>query len=88
MIRLQHLCTAVLLAATATAVPTTVDVGYTKYVGSALSTGITQWMGMRYAAAPIGDLRFMPPQDPPNSDEPQPADTVSQAAPPSPAAGV
>ncbi|KAL6866461.1 hypothetical protein ACO1O0_002572 [Amphichorda felina] len=29
---------------------------------------------MRYAAAPLGDLRFMPPQDPPCHHEPQPAD--------------
>lgn len=46
------------------------------YVGSALSNGISQWIGMRYAAPPVGDLRFKAPSDPPSYDEPQPAHTV------------
>ncbi|OAG38818.1 hypothetical protein AYO21_07013 [Fonsecaea monophora] len=33
--------------------------------GRALANGVTQWLGMRYAAAPTGPLRFAPPQDPP-----------------------
>jgi hypothetical protein len=36
-----------------------------QYEGTALSNGITQWLGMRFAAPPVGDLRFAPPQDPP-----------------------
>lgn len=45
-----------------------VDLGYSKYQGIDLQNGINQWLGIRYAAAPIGDLRFTAPQDPtPNS---------------------
>ncbi|EXV06735.1 carboxylesterase/lipase domain protein [Metarhizium robertsii] len=43
---------------------TVVDLLYSEYRGVALSNGITQWLGMRYAAPPVGDLRFKPPQDP------------------------
>ncbi|KAM0343103.1 hypothetical protein ACHAPU_008851 [Fusarium lateritium] len=46
------------------AVAPIVDVSYSKYKGKPLGNGITQWLGMRYAAPPIGELRFMPPQDP------------------------
>ncbi|KAI0409265.1 vacuolar triacylglycerol lipase [Xylaria palmicola] len=38
------------------------------YTGVAGSDGIAQWLGIRYAAPPVGDLRFMPPQDPSCSD--------------------
>lgn len=76
MTRLQHILNTALLASTAAAVPAQVDLGYASYVGAALSNGLTQWQGMRYAAAPVGDLRFMPPQDPPHSDKPQLAHTV------------
>jgi carboxylesterase type B len=41
-----------------------VDLGYTKYQGVPLANGITQWLGMRYAAPPVGNLRFRAPQDP------------------------
>jgi hypothetical protein len=44
-----------------------VDLGYTQYEGYKLPSGINQWLGMRYAAAPLGDLRFKAPQDPPKS---------------------
>ena len=44
-----------------------VDLGYTSYRGQALSSGITQWLGMRYAAKPVGDLRFRAPVDPPKA---------------------
>ncbi|KAJ5806185.1 uncharacterized protein N7503_003787 [Penicillium pulvis] len=37
---------------------------YASYHGRSTS-GISQWVGMRYAAAPVGDLRFEAPQDPP-----------------------
>lgn len=66
-----------LLAAAAAAVSETVDLGYSKYEGRVLSNGITQWLGMRYAAAPVGELRFMPPQDPPQETSVQPAKDVS-----------
>ncbi|KAK7985173.1 cholinesterase [Apiospora saccharicola] len=31
---------------------------------SSTQDGITRWLGMRFAAPPVGDLRFKPPQDP------------------------
>lgn len=43
---------------------TVVDLGYAKYEGTALSAGVTQWLGMRYVAAPLGDLRWKAPQPP------------------------
>ncbi|KAH7322600.1 putative triacylglycerol lipase [Stachybotrys elegans] len=60
----QRILSLALLATSVTAVQETVDLGYSRYHGQALDNGITQWYGMRYAAAPIGNLRFMPPQDP------------------------
>lgn len=47
------------------AVDTLVELDYAKYDGVANDeTGVTNWLGMRFAAAPVGDLRFAPPQDP------------------------
>ena len=46
-------------------VPLIVDLGYSKYKGSHAEKGVTQWFGIRYAAAPVGDLRFRAPKDPP-----------------------
>lgn len=46
-------------------VPLIVDLGYSKYKGSHAEKGVTQWFGIRYAAAPVGDLRFRAPRDPP-----------------------
>lgn len=43
---------------------TVVDLGYASYEGRTISTGITQWLGMRFAAPPVGDLRFAAPQNP------------------------
>lgn len=43
---------------------TVVDLGYASYEGRTLSTGVTQWLGIRFAAPPVGDLRFASPQDP------------------------
>lgn len=77
MTRLHSLLTAALLASSVAAVPAQVDLGSVSYIGTPLENGISQWMGMRYAAPPLGDLRFMPPEDPPSRHEPQPADTVS-----------
>ncbi|OTB10372.1 hypothetical protein K445DRAFT_70422 [Daldinia sp. EC12] len=65
---LCHLCRLVF------AVDTTVDLDCNKYVGFATPNGITQWLGIRYAAPPVGDLRFMPPQDPPCNKTTQIAD--------------
>ena len=48
-----------------------VDLNYTQYQGAKLSNGITQWLGMRYAAPPLGQLRFKAPQDPPKAPKQQ-----------------
>lgn len=49
----------------AIAVSPVVDLGCTKYVGVAKYDGISQWLGMRFASPPVGNLRFRPPIDPP-----------------------
>ncbi|KAK7180473.1 carboxylesterase [Paraphaeosphaeria sporulosa] len=41
-----------------------VDLGYAKYKGRSVGDGTTQWLGMRYAAPPLGELRFRAPVDP------------------------
>lgn len=46
------------------AVEPTVHLNYATYKGTSLSNGITQWLGMRFAAPPVGKLRFSAPQDP------------------------
>lgn len=55
-----------------------VDLGYSKYRGQAFSDGTCQWLGMRYAAAPVGQLRFAAPRGPPTAKKVQPALAVSR----------
>ncbi|KAK5658918.1 hypothetical protein OQA88_1733 [Cercophora sp. LCS_1] len=52
-----------------------VDLTYRKYTGQALPNNITQWLGMRYAAPPVGSRRFKPPRDPITKNTPEPATT-------------
>jgi Carboxylesterase family len=54
-----------------------VDLGYSKYQGAYAPNGVSQWLGIRYAAPPVGDLRFRAPADPLLNDTVQIADTVS-----------
>ena len=54
----------------------TVDLGYSKYRGKAFSDGISHWLGMRYAAPPLGSLRFAATQDPKQNSTVQAADAV------------
>lgn len=54
-----------------------VDLGYSKYKGKSFSDGTSHWLGVRYAAAPLGPLRFAEPQKPPHNDTVQLATTVS-----------
>lgn len=43
----------------------TVDLGYATYRGIRLEdAGVDEYLGMRYAQAPLGNLRFRAPQDP------------------------
>lgn len=53
-----------------------VELSYSTYEGTALSNGISQWLGIRYAAPPVGNLRFEAPQDPVSTDGVQTADQV------------
>ncbi|CAJ2512328.1 Uu.00g053430.m01.CDS01 [Anthostomella pinea] len=54
-------------------ISTTVDLGYTIYDGTALAAGVNQYLGMRYAAAPLDDLRWRAPADPAVDRTPQDA---------------
>lgn len=58
-------------------VDTVVDLGYSKYRGKTFADGTSHWLGMRYAAAPVGQLRFAAPQDPERTTTIQAADKVS-----------
>ncbi|KAF7311954.1 Carboxylic ester hydrolase [Mycena indigotica] len=42
-----------------------VDLGYAQYQGAVSSANYAHFFGIRYAAAPLGDLRFRAPQPPP-----------------------
>ncbi|TKA39073.1 hypothetical protein B0A54_09670 [Friedmanniomyces endolithicus] len=45
-------------------ISTTVDLGYSKYEGYT-AQNVNQWLGIRFAAPPTGDLRWRAPQPPP-----------------------
>ncbi|KAH8433636.1 putative triacylglycerol lipase [Aspergillus melleus] len=64
MVRVGLLAQGVLFLSGVFAQRTVVDLGYTRYKGQPLPNGIVQWLGMRYAAPPVGPLRFSAPQDP------------------------
>ncbi|KAL3475334.1 Alpha/Beta hydrolase protein [Aspergillus californicus] len=65
---LMRLAALVVLFTLAEAKDVVVDLGYAQYKGQALSNGISQWLGIRYAAPPLGSLRFSAPQDPEELD--------------------
>lgn len=56
---------------------TLVDLGYARYQGVQLAAGVNQYLGLRYAAPPLGDLRFRAPEDPPSNGTVQDASQVS-----------
>lgn len=45
-----------------------VNLTYAQYQGVSLHNGVDQFIGMRYASPPLGELRWRAPQDPPSSD--------------------
>lgn len=53
-----------------------VDLGYSQYQGVALSNDVDEYLGMRYAAPPIRDLRFRGPRDPEQMEGVQDATAV------------
>jgi hypothetical protein len=59
------------------ATDTLVDLGYSKYQGRVVGDGTTQWLGIRYAAPPLGELRFAAPRLPGNREGVQDATKVS-----------
>lgn len=61
--RLSSISVATILRV-ASAIPTTVDLGYARYNGKSLDAGVNQYLGMRFAAPPLGDLRFRAPAEP------------------------
>lgn len=56
------------------AVDPLVRLDYASYQGVALPNGVSQWLGMRYAAPPTGPLRFEAPVDPAMEPNVQAAD--------------
>ncbi len=40
-----------------------IDLGYTTVQGLSYPGGISQWLGVRYAQVPVGNLRFAEPQN-------------------------
>lgn len=53
-----------------------IDLGYNRYQGVSLHNGVDQYLAMRYAKAPVNDLRFRAPQDPESFGELQDASSV------------
>lgn len=58
------------------AVEPLVNLGYARYEGTEAPNGVTSWLGMRFAAPPVGELRFAAPADPEVNTAIQPADQV------------
>ena len=44
--------------------PLQVDLGYSTYEGVAGNQNVSHWLGVRFAAPPLKDLRWRAPQDP------------------------
>lgn len=55
----------------------TVALDYAQYEGTRYAAGVDAFLGMRFAAPPLGDLRFRAPQDPLVEADGQEAKAVS-----------
>lgn len=58
------------------ALDTVIDLGYARYRGQSPSNSTVEWLGIQFAAPPVGDLRFAAPQDPVKKDGTQSANQV------------
>jgi acetylcholinesterase len=58
----------------------TIDLSYNRYQGVTLRNGVEQYLGMRYAKAPVHDLRFRAPEDPEHNNKLLNASSVSTSA--------
>ncbi|OJD14320.1 hypothetical protein AJ78_05315 [Emergomyces pasteurianus Ep9510] len=56
-----------------------VNLGYAGYRGVETSSAVSHWLGMRYAAPPLGNLRFSAPMDPVLEKKPQSADKFGRS---------
>lgn len=71
-----EVATALPVADTTTAAPL-IHLDYATYQGSrAAGVGVDQFLGMRFARAPLSDLRFRAPQEPAREDQVQDASKV------------
>ncbi|KAL3418592.1 carboxylesterase [Phlyctema vagabunda] len=66
----------------------TVDLGYAKYRGVHVGHGINEWLGIRFAAPPLGDLRWRAPQPPLVNDTLIDADTHGPVCLPTPSSSL
>lgn len=60
-----------------------IDLGYSRYQGVSLHNGVDEYLGMRYAKAPVEQLRFRAPRDPEHTDKVFDASSVSPTTAPS-----
>lgn len=54
-----------------------INLGYSKYEGKRLDNGVDQYLGISYAAPPLGELRWRAPLDPMNNNSLQDATKVT-----------
>ncbi|EJU04788.1 triacylglycerol lipase [Dacryopinax primogenitus] len=62
--RLSSLLLSIAILPLVDAVDPLVNLGYSQYRGVTRETGVTEWLGIRYAAPPLGELRWRAPTAP------------------------
>lgn len=73
LMTLLHMLLDSLLTITQPEKDAVINLGYATYVGTTTSAGINRFRGMRFAAPPVGDLRWRAPVAPPTSTATQSA---------------